>query len=353
MIGRTRPAAISSVERLDVVARERLPAEHQAHPPARRGDDERPDDQRVARSRARPRPGSRTRRRAERAPDVQHRVVRIDVDDPVVALAGPRVVDRRVVDHVVGAERADEVQLRRAADAGDLGAVATSRSGRRTARRCPTRRRSGRGRRARTSGRPASAGPGRRGSPHAAASPRPRTTSRPGSARTPAPARRRTRRRRPSRSVNRSAKTRSPGRNRVDVRPDRLDDPRRIEADPRVPRPAQPDEQPDEARLRVEAVEVAAVDRRGADADEDLVAPGLRDRQVAELDHLRAAVAITDGGAHQVWPGSGAVRSGRAPAERDRARGGIRREPRCASGSPRSSPAPGRDPCRSGAGGRP
>ena len=60
--------------------------------------------------------------RPKRAPDLEDRVVGVGVEDPVVALAGLRVVDLRVVDDVVGAERADEVQLVGAGDAGHLGA---------------------------------------------------------------------------------------------------------------------------------------------------------------------------------------------------------------------------------------
>ena len=48
--------------------------------------------------------------------------MRVGVDDPVVAFAGRRVVDLRVVDDVVGAERPDEFDLVGAADAGHLGA---------------------------------------------------------------------------------------------------------------------------------------------------------------------------------------------------------------------------------------
>ncbi len=47
-------------------------------------------------------------------------MVRIGGDDPVVALAGPGVVDARVVDHVVRAERPDEIGLVAAADPGHL-----------------------------------------------------------------------------------------------------------------------------------------------------------------------------------------------------------------------------------------
>ena len=289
---------------------------------------------------------------AECRPDVQHRVVRIDVDDPVVPLPGPRVVDGRVVDQVVRADGPDEVQLRRAADAGDLRPVGlrdldgeradvargTADQDALAGRRRPTAPR-----------------------PQRLESEDRRVRQRCG-VREGHPVRERLER--PLRGADELGECAHPVAEQVGedgvaepepghVRPDRLDDPRGIEADPRVPRPAQPDEQPDEARLRVDPVEVAAVDGRGTDADEDLVAVGLRDRQVAKLDHLGAAVAIADGGAHQAGRGSRAERSGRTPAKRDRARGGIRRGRRCASGSPRSSPAPGRDPCRSGAGGPP
>ena len=49
--------------------------------------------------------------RSKRAADAKDRVMGVRVDDPVVALAGLRVVDLRVVEHVVGAERAHEVEL--------------------------------------------------------------------------------------------------------------------------------------------------------------------------------------------------------------------------------------------------
>ncbi len=47
-------------------------------------------------------------------------MVGVGVDDPVIALAGARVVDLGVVDHVVGAERTHEIHLFGAADAGHL-----------------------------------------------------------------------------------------------------------------------------------------------------------------------------------------------------------------------------------------
>ena len=115
--------------------------------------------------------------------------MRVGVEDPVVALAGRRVVDLRVVDHVVGAERADEVELVPCWRRRSPRRPSTSRSGPRTDRRCPTRRRSAPCRPAGPSGRCAAGAPAAPGSPSAGASRRPRTTCRPASVRRPSPAR--------------------------------------------------------------------------------------------------------------------------------------------------------------------
>ena len=116
--------------------------------------------------------------RPERAPDAEDRMVRVGVDDPVVAFAGLRVVDRRVVEDVVGAERAHEVELGGAGDAGDLGAERLRDLDRERADVARTRRRSAPVARARACGRRGVAVPGSRGSRSAAGSPRPRTTAR-------------------------------------------------------------------------------------------------------------------------------------------------------------------------------
>ena len=99
---------------------------------------------------------------------------------------------------------------------------------------------------------------------------------------------------------NRSAKTRSPGWNRVSRRADRLDDPRDIEADPGVPRRAHAVEQAQELRARRQPVEVGTVHRRGLDADEDLVLDGRRTVDLDELDDVRRAVAPPYGGLHRL-----------------------------------------------------
>ena len=122
MRGLTSPAAIRSLSVADVVRVERLPPDQQAHPLVGRHRNDRPHEERREDRPRRPAERDVDAVRAQRAPDPQDRVVRVGVDDPVVALARARVVDLRVVDHVVGTEGPYEVHLARAADAGHLGA---------------------------------------------------------------------------------------------------------------------------------------------------------------------------------------------------------------------------------------
>ena len=72
-----------------------------------------------------------------------------------------------------------------------------------------------------------------------------------------------------------------------------------VDADPRVPRCPDAQEQPDEGRPWLDPVEVGPVDRRVADADEDLVVARLRSVELHELHDLGAAVPGPDGGAHR------------------------------------------------------
>src|ERR1700730_3762076 len=56
--------------------------------------------------------------RGERTSEVGQRTVRHVVKNEVVTLPGPREVDFRVVDDMVGSDRSDQVHVSRAADAG-------------------------------------------------------------------------------------------------------------------------------------------------------------------------------------------------------------------------------------------
>ena len=81
-------------------------------------------------------------------------------------------------------------------------------------------------------------------------------------------------------------------------RADRLDDPRDIETDARVPRRTHAVEQAQELRTRRQPVEVGTVHRRGVDADEGLVVDGRRTVDLDELDDVRRAVVPPYGGPH-------------------------------------------------------
>ena len=154
--------------------------------------------------------------------------MRVDGDDPVVALACRACSPSSVVDDVVGAERPDEVELRPAGDAGDLGAHRLRDLDRERADVA-------RGAVDRGPGRPGrivrpfrlSERPGARGRPSAAAWPRSRSSCPSGIGEEGLLGRRDVLGERALPNGNRSANTRSPGLNRVDVRPDRLDDARR------------------------------------------------------------------------------------------------------------------------------
>ena len=236
--------------------------------------------------------------RPERPATLEDRLVRVGVDDPVVLLAGRRVVGRRVVDDVVGTERADEVQLGRAGDARHLGAQAL---GDLDGERADVARR--------TDDQDLVALPGR--STFARPQPldredrrvrkrggSPRTTSRRGSSRMPSPARTRTPRRNPTPYAYRSANTRSPGRKRVTAGPTASTTP--AASSPRLwflgARNA--DEQAHEPGLGRQAVEIGPIDRRGDHADEDLVVRGDRPLDLAQLDDVGRAVSIPEGGPH-------------------------------------------------------
>ena len=204
-----------------------------------------PDDRAAPGRRA-----SRRRRRPERAPVAQDRVVRIGVEDPVVALAG-RACSRRPCSRSRGRRRA----------------TARTRAWRCCRRRSPRRRSSlaiwtangptlpdaptistlSPGPTVRPS---RGAAPAAQGSRHAARSRPPRTSSRPGSA---ANARSRSadvlrERPLPVHDTGR-ANTSSPGRKRVTPGPTSSTTPATSDAEAVVARPAQPQEQADERGL--------------------------------------------------------------------------------------------------------
>ena len=180
----------------------------------------------IAAASGRPSPPSvtYTPSRSQRSADPQDRVVRIGVDDPVVALAG-RACSRSSCSRGRGRRRATGRSpswpcCRRRSPRHR----APSRSGPRTGRRCPTRRRSGPCRRDPGGGRRGAGGPGRRGSAEcgsvAASSndivsgivAKARSGAQAYSAKAPWP------------NGYRSAKTRSPGANRVTPGTDRVHD---------------------------------------------------------------------------------------------------------------------------------
>ena len=82
------------------------------------------------------------------------------------------------------------------------------------------------------------------------------------------------------------------------IRPDGGHDPGDVDADPRVLRPAQAQEQARELRPRRDPVEVGPVDRCGPDLDEH---PVLRRDRPVDLDDahdIGRAIAMADGGLH-------------------------------------------------------
>ena len=143
------------------------------------------------------------------------------------------------------------------------------RSGPRTARRCSTRRRSARCHPGRSASRRDVGDPGWRGPPNAATSPRSRRTSPPGSAGI-----RRGRRdvfgERPPPDESRSANTRSPGAYVVTPPPTASTSPA-TSIPTRGSAAGDPLEQAEEARSRLDAVEVGAVHRSHTHPDEDLI----------------------------------------------------------------------------------
>ena len=99
------------------------------------------------------------------------------------------------------------------------------------------------------------------------------------------------------------------------LRPDRLDDAGDIQSEAQVARPAEADEQADELGTRRDPVEIAAVHRCGADADEDLIACRDRAVELTQLDHVGRAVPIADRGLHrQPGTAAGSSRRRRIPA---------------------------------------
>ena len=65
-----------------------------------------------------------------------------------------------------------------------------------------------------------------------------------------------------------------------------------------VPWSAQPEEQAEERRPRVDLVEVGSIDGRRMDADEDLASPGHGHVDLVDPNHLGATVSIADGSLH-------------------------------------------------------
>ena len=142
MTGLTLPAAISSLSVSTSAALHRLPPEHQAHPlvgeqpqtavptTVRRGSARRPAERHVHAVR----PSARRTR--------EDRVVRVGIEDPVVLLARARVVDllcSRARDRRRASARSRPWRCCRRRSPPR---PSTSRSGRRTDRHCPMRRRS-------------------------------------------------------------------------------------------------------------------------------------------------------------------------------------------------------------------
>ena len=84
--------------------------------------------------------------------------------------------------------------------------------------------------------------------------------------------------------------------------PNRLDLTGRVQADPRLARRAQADEQAHELWPRRQPVEVCAVDRCRADAHEDLVVDRLRLVDLAQLDDVGRSVALAQCGLHRSSP---------------------------------------------------
>src|SRR5262249_2394014 len=87
-----------------------------------------------------------------------------------------------------------------------------------------------------------------------------------------------------------------------DGRADRLDRAGELHAEDPLPRPADADEVADAERRRLQPAAVGAGDRRGADADEQIVL--LRHRPVDLLEplHLRRAVPVVDDRLHREPP---------------------------------------------------
>ncbi len=108
-------------------------------------------------------------------------------------------------------------------------------------------------------------------------------------------------------------------------RADRLDDSRDIDPDAVVPRPAKPEEEPDELRSRLDPIKVGAVHRGCHDADQDLALTGLRLPHLFDADDVRRPVAIADGGFHGGSLPAGAPETGESGDHRGTCRGRDRR----------------------------
>ena len=226
--------------------------------------------------------------------------MRVGVDDPVVALAGRRVIHLGVVDHVVGAEGVDEVDLRGAADAGHLGSHRL---------RDLDRERTD------VAGRAVDQDPVPRLDRPSVAQPESLDREDRGVRKRGRVVERHARRQQlesllPSAHVLGEGASMLAVREQVredrvarleagHARPDRLDDAGDVDPDAMVPRRAEPDEQPGERGSRAEAVEVGPVHGRRTDADEDLVVVRDRNRDVPELHDVERSVALLNGSLHR------------------------------------------------------
>ncbi len=222
----------------------------------------------------------------------------VGIEDPVIPLAGRQVVDLLVVDHVIGAERAHEVQLRGAADAGHLRAARfRDLDGERAhIPRCsndqhlvarlerpavtPTQTLEREDRRVRQGGGVLE----RQVVWHQLEG----LLLRSDELREGALAVREQVREDPVAGFE-------PGR----PRPDGLDDAGDIDAHAGLPRGAQADDRAHETRPRTEAVEVGAVDRRSLDADQHLAVRGHGTFDLCDADDLGRAVALLDRSLHR------------------------------------------------------
>jgi hypothetical protein len=217
-------------------------------------------------------------------------VVADHVDDRVVPIHAAREVLGRVVDHLVRSEGTDELDVARAADARDVRAL----------RLCDLNRvRPDAARSAIHEHAPARTAAERLQRRHPCAGERRRLLE---------VDRRRLRDEMPLLAARvlgerraRRADHRVAGREFRHGAADHFDHARAVEPEAGVLRPPQPDERADDPRRAAHHVPVVRVDRRGVDADEDVVLADLRTRNLADLQPLRRAVLLVANRLHHVY----------------------------------------------------